>query len=272
LSGWDSTGYAKIMTFSGALQEVIEYDSLVVGAGISTFTVLSGGRALWGTTAAATAPNSVIIPVTPVDSINTDVATGTIDGLVPARPWGELLVGDRYAIEQAPIAGPDGATEEYLSVPHNIYLLLGAGWCEFWMDTTLVWKVFQDGNQSTNNRLYIPSEWDLVAAAVSGAGVGVFEVTGANSVYICAGAVRRVHADASAMTISALEFSTLGGLPEVAPQSTSWEQYAGSLLQSWDPARSDYRPYGRVNSAGEFASQWDIDNSLSQAEVLSIDS
>lgn len=270
LTGWDSSGYAKVLSASGLLQEVIEYSSLVVGSGISTFTVDAGGRGLWGTTAAATTMRTAIYPIVGVDSINTEPTTAVIDGMAPARPWGEILFGDLAAQEQEPIAGPDGATKSYIDVGLNFYLLLGVGWCEFWMDTVLVWKVFQDGNDGTANRLCIPSEWDLVTGAVSGAASGVFLVDSATSLYLCAGEVQRMHLDTSAMTITAPEFSTLGELPEVAPQSLTWEQYAGTLLQAWDPARSDYRPYARLSSGGTFTSEWDLDNTLSQAEVLAL--
>jgi len=270
LAGWDSTGFMKITTFSGALQEVVEYDTLVVGSGISTFTVLSGGRAQWGTTAAATATNSVIYPVYAVDSDNTTATEYVVDGIAPGRPWGELLFGNEAAQEQTPIAGPDGVTVEYIDEPNNIYLLLGEGWCELWMDTVLVWKVFQDGNTTEQNAVYVPYEWDLVADSVSGASTGVFDAVDADNLYIVAGSSRKVHIDASAMTITMLTLSSLGNLPEVAPTSSTWEQYAGSLLQSWDPQRSDYRPYAQITTDGELAMQWAIDNSLTQAEIVAL--
>lgn len=270
LTGWAASGFAKVLDFNEKLKEVFAYDSLVVGSGISTFTVLSGGRGLWGTTAAATVTNCVIYPISKVDSTNVESVSGEIDGMAPARPWGDLLFGDFAGQQQAPIAGPDGLTPVYISAPHNIYLLLGEGWCELWMDTVLVWKVFQDGHGLEDNGLYIPTEWDLITAPISGAGTGVFEAASATSLYLCAGNVRRMHFDAGAMTITVDELSTAGGLPEVAPQSSTWEQYAGSLLQSWDPAREDYRPYARLSGAGVFTSQWDINNSLSQAEVLAL--
>ena len=270
LADWDSSGYLKVTTFSGALQEVVAYSNLVVGSGISTFTVLSGGRAQFGTTAAATATNTVIYPIYPIDSDNTDVATGTIDGIAPGRPWGELFFGSKDAQQQEPIEGPDGVTEQYIDAPDNIYLLLGEGWTELWMDTALVWKVFQDGGNYDGNTLYIPSEWEIVTAAVSGAATGVFDAADADNLYIVSGGVRRVHIDASAMTITVPSLSTDGNLPEVAPQSASWEQYAGSLLQSWDPARSDYRPYIQVSTTGVLTSEWPINNNLTQAEIVAL--
>lgn len=270
LTGWESTGYLKVTTFSGALQEVVEYSNLVIGSGISTFTVGSGGRGLWGTTAAATVANNVIYPVTPVDSENTEVTEYTIDGIAPGRPWGDLLFGTDAAQEQEPIEGPDGATEEYISVPNDHYLILGEGWCELWMGSDLVWKVFQDGSASESNGLYIPSEWTVATGAISGASTGVFDSVSANSLYIVAGLVRRVHINASAMTITMPSFSSLGGLPEVAPQSSTWEQYAGTLLQSWDPERQDYRPYAQLTTAGLLTSQWTVYNDLSQAEIMAL--
>ena len=270
LAGWDSSGYMKVTSFSGALQEIVAYSSLVVGTGISTFTVLSGGRAQWGTTAAATATNTVIYPVTATDSTNTTVATDTIDGIAPGRPWGELFFGNKDAQAQTPIEGPDGVTEEYIDVTDNIYLLLGEGWTELWMDTDLVWKVFQDGTNYADNALYIPSEWTIVTGAVSGASTGVFDAVDAANLYIVSGGVRRVHIDTAAMTITMPSLSTLGGLPEVAPQVASWEQYAGSLLQSWDPSRSDYRPYVQVSSTGTMTSEWTIKNTLTQAEIVAL--
>lgn len=270
LAGWDSSGYMKVTSFSGALQEIVAYSSLVVGTGISTFTVLSGGRAQWGTTAAATATNTVIYPVTATDSTNTTVATGTIDGIAPGRPWGELFFGNKDAQAQTPIEGPDGVTEEYIDITDNIYLLLGEGWTELWMDTDLVWKVFQDGTNYADNALYIPSEWTIVTGAVSGASTGVFDAVDAANLYIVSGGVRRVHIDTAAMTITMPSLSTLGGIPEVAPQVASWEQYAGSLLQSWDPARSDYRPYVQVSSTGTMTSEWTIKNTLTQAEIVAL--
>ena len=270
LAGWASSGYMKVTSFSGALQEVVAYSALVVGTGISTFTVGSGGRAQWGTTAAATATNTVIYPVTSTDSTNTTVATGTIDGIAPGRPWGEVFFGNKDAQAQDPIAGPDGVAEQYIDVTDNIYLLLGEGWTELWMDTDLVWKVFQDGTNYADNALYIPSEWTIVTGSVSGASTGVFDAPSATSLYIVSGGVRRVHINTAAMTITMPTLSTLGGLPEVAPQVASWEQYAGSLLQSWDPARSDYRPYVQVSSAGTMTSEWLVDNTLTQAEIVAL--
>jgi hypothetical protein len=270
LADWETTGYLKVTTFSGALQEVVEYSNLVVGSGISTFTVGSGGRALWGTTATATVASNVIYPISPIDSTNTEVTEYTIDGIAPGRPWGELLFGTDAAQEQDPIAGPDGVTEEYISVPNDHYLLLGEGWCELWMGSDLVWKVFQDGNALSLNGLYIPSEWTVITGSVSGASTGVFDSTSSTSLYIVAGLTRRVYINSSAMTITMPSFSSLGGLPEVAPQSSTWEQYAGTLLQSWDPERQDYRPYAQLTTAGLLTSQWTVYNDLSQAEIVAL--
>lgn len=270
LVGWETTGYMKIATFSGTLQEVVEYSNLVIGLGISTFTVGSGGRGLWGTTATATVANNVIYPITPVDSENTDVTEYTIDGIAPGRPWGELLFGTDGAQEQEPIAGPDGATEEYISVPNDHYLLLGEGWCELWMGSDLVWKVFQDGNAANLNGLYIPSEWTVATGSVSGASTGVFDSVSNTSLYVVAGLTRRVHINSSAMTITVPSFSSLGGLPEAAPQSSTWEQYTGTLLQSWDPEKQDYRPYAQLTTAGLLTSQWTVYNDLTQAEIVAL--
>lgn len=270
LADWETTGYLKVTTFSGALQEVVEYSNLVVGSGISTFTVGSGGRALWGTAATATVASNVIYPISPIDSTNTEVTEYTIDGIAPGRPWGELLFGTDAAQEQAPIAGPDGTTEEYISVPNDHYLLLGEGWCELWMGSDLVWKVFQDGNALSLNGLYIPSEWTVITGSVSGTSTGVFDSVSSTSLYIVAGLTRRVHINSSAMTITMPSFSSLGGLPEVAPQSSTWEQYAGTLLQSWDPEKQDYRPYAQLTTAGLLTSQWTVYNDLSQAEIVAL--
>ncbi len=270
LAGWDSTGYLKVTTFAGGLQEVVEYSNLVVGAGISTFTVGSGGRGLWGTTAAATVTNNVIYPVTPVDSENATVTEYAIDGIAPGRPWGELLFGTDGAQEQSPVDGPDGVTEEYISVPNDHYLLLGEGWCELWMGSDLVWKVFQDGNLTDLNGLYIPSEWTITTGSISGASTGVFDSASSTALYIVAGLVRRVYINSSAMTITLPSFSSLGGIPEVAPQSSTWEQYAGTLLQSWDPERQDYRPYAQLTTAGLLTSQWTVYNDLTQAEIVAL--
>ena len=270
LADWETTGYLKVTTFSGALQEVVEYSNLVIGSGISTFTVGSGGRALWGTTATATVASNVIYPITAVDSENEDITEYTIDGIAPGRPWGELLFGADAAQEQDPVAGPDGATEEYINIPNDHYLLLGEGWCELWMGSDLVWKVFQDGNALDLNGLYIPSEWTVATGTISGAGTGVFDSISATSLYVVAGSVRRVHINSSAMTITMPSFSSLGGLPEAAPQSSTWEQYAGTLLQSWDPEKQDYRPYSQLTTAGLLTSQWTVYNDLTQAEIVAL--
>lgn len=266
LAGWPSSGYLKTTDIHGSLREVVAYSNLVVGAGISTFTVLSGGRAQWGTTAEATTANTTIFEVSALDSDNTATVTGEIDALEPGRPWGDILFGTMAKQTQAPTAGPDGVTEEYIDAGDNIYLLLGEGWAEFWIDTVLVWKVFSD-----REVLYIPSEWDLVAGAVSGAGAStVFEATSATNVYITVNEVRKAHVDATAMTITAPEFWSLGGLPDKAPQATTWPQYGGSLITVWDPEREDYRPFLQLTSDGELKSEYGVNNALTQAEVVAL--
>ena len=270
LAGWPATGLMKVTTFSGATKEIIEYDDLTVGTGVSTFTVLSGGRQQWGTTSDVTLPTDVIYPIEAVDSTNADITEYEIDGIEPGRPWGELLFGAEAAQQQAPISGPDGSTPQYIDEPYNIYLLSGEGWTELWMDTVLVWKVFQDGGNATTNALYVPNDWSFVEGSVSGAGTGVFDVTSATDLYVVAGTTRRVKIDANAMTITLPALSAIGGLPEVAPQYSTWEQYAGSLLQCWDPSIEDYRPYLQLKSDGELASQWVVDNTLTQSEIVAL--
>lgn len=268
LSGWPSSGYLKTVDIHGNLLEVIQYTSLVVGSGISTFTVLSGGRGLWGTTAQATTTTTMIYEVTARDSYNTTATTGEIDALSPGRSRGIPLFGSKTGQVQDPVAGPDGATEEYIDVADNIYLLLGEGWTELWIDTVLVWKVFSDQNAAALQSLYIPSEWDIVLATVSGAGTAdVFEATSATDLYVNVNGTRRLHIDATAMTITVSELWITGTLPDVAPQESSWSQYAGALLTVWDPAYQDYRPFLQLTSDGILKSQFDIDNTLNQAGV-----
>ena len=268
VSNWSSTGFLRVATIEGRLQEIVEYDSLVVGSGISTFTVLAGGRGQWGTTPSATSASNTITEVTAVDSENTDVVEGIIDGLADGRPWGAALFGYQTKQAQTPVAGPDGATPEYIDEPNNIYLLLGEGWTELWMDTVLVWKVFSPGGSDDSQFLFIPSEWDIVADTVSGAGASsTFEATTATDVYIVVNGTRRAHIDSSAMTITVEEISVAAALPDVAPQATTWQQYAGCLLTVWNPVNEDYQPYIQLTADGQFNSGQDINNGLTQAEV-----
>lgn len=270
IAGWDSTGFLEVRKASGETQEIVEYSNLVVGSGISTFTVLSGGRAKWGTTAAATNQSNVIWPITYIDSANATVTEYEMDGIAPGRPWGEIIIGDIEAQAQEPVAGPDGVTEEYIDVGDNIYMLLGEGWSELWMDTVLVWRAVQDGNLSDQNRLYVPSEFDIVEGAVSGASTGVFDAVDADTLYIVSGSVRRVKIDMAGMEITIPSLTSLGDLPEVAPQQSTWEQYAGTLFQAWDPSVQDYRPFLQVQTDGTAKSQWSVDNSLTQAEIVAL--
>lgn len=270
IAGWDATGFLDVRKASGETQEIVEYSNLVVGSGISTFTVLSGGRAMWGTTAAATTQSNVIWPITYIDSTNTEVTEYEMDGIAPGRPWGELIIGDLEAQAQDPVSGPDGVTEEYIDVGDNIYMLLGEGWSELWMDTVLVWRAVQDGNLLEQNRLYIPSEFDIVECAVSGASTGVFDAVDANTLYVVSGSVRRVKIDTTGMEITVPSLTSIGDLPEVAPQQSTWEQYAGTLFQAWDPSIQDYRPFLQVQTDGTAKSQWSVDNSLTQAEIVAL--
>lgn len=269
LSNWASSGFLKTTDLNGSIIEIVAYSSLVVGGGISTFTVDAAGRAQWGTSAVAMAPETVIYEVSSADSNNTDTVPYTVDALVPGRPWGDIFFGYHGKQTQSPIAGPDGVTKEYIDQPNNVYMLLGEGWSELWINTTLAWKVYCDSNSLALQTVYIPSEWDLVASAVSGAPTSgdVFETGSATSLYVVSGGVRRAHIDAAAMTITAAEFSVNGDVPDVAPQSSTWEQYEGSLVQVWDPGRADYRPYMKLTSAGAMQFAFDLDNSATQIEV-----
>ncbi len=270
LADWDSTGYAKIETFTGELQEVIEYSALVVGSGISTFTVLSGGRALFGTTATATVSNNVITPISIVDSTNTDVTTENIDLIAPVRPDGAIFLGVNEEQEQSPIEGPDGVTPIVIDAGENVYFLQGEGWTEFWIDTVLVWKCIYDSGDAANAGIYIPSEWDLYfTAPITGTAADSdgFDVVDGNTVYVSVNGQRRMLIDVLNMDIKSDAFSCIADLVDTDASEAVWPQYAQTVFTVWDPGTADYVDYFSVTTAGVLKAQFDTYNTLNQAAV-----
>lgn len=267
LSGWGSSGYARTMRVTGELLEVWSYSAVTVGTGETTITV--DARALLGTSGFATSEAIRCEPITWVDSDNTATATYTIVETAPGRPAGEVLLGDRAGVYQAKVSGPDGVTPVVIDAGNSHELLLGEGWASLYMDTALVWRFIWDTGSPERNGFYVPSEWTIVNAAVSGSAVdsGVWDSVDADTLYLVAGGVRRVKIDANAMEITVATLNDEATMPERITQAATLEQYAGTLLLSWDPGVEGYAVVGQLTGAGVLNVRSVLDNSLAQSAV-----
>lgn len=267
ITGWDTSGYARIWTRFGRLLEVVHYSDLVVASGQTTMTV--DQRGLMGTSATATNPNYLVAPVIAVDSENTDTATWEISAVAPGRPSGALLFGERGSQAQAPVTGPDGVTPQMLDAGENVHLLLGEGWASLYVDAVLVWRCLLHGQHGEMNGLYVPSEWTMQTGAISGAasGPGVVDVVDSNTVYLVVNGVRRVLIDLAAMEITAASWDEDINLEQKAEQDGALDQFGATLLLAWDPEREDYRPYFQVTAAGAVNVATGIVETMTSAEV-----
>jgi hypothetical protein len=254
----------------GAVLEVFSYSAVTIADGATTITV--DGRALQGTAGTETSQALEVVPTTWVDSDNTTVGEWTIVATSPGRPVGDGLLGDLAAVFQARPSGPDGVTEEVIDAGENFYLLLGEGWTSLYMDTVLVWRVLWDSRSTERNGFYVPSEWTIVEAAVSGAsgGSGAWDAAASDELYLVAGGVRRVKIDSTAMTITALSVGDGEAMPEKVTEAGALAQFAGALLLSWDPGVAEYATVGVLEGDGALRLGPVLDNTVDAAGVAAL--
>lgn len=267
ITDWPASGYGRTYSRFGRLLEVWSYSGVVAAGGFTTVTV--DARALMGTTATETNATHYVEPVTTSDSINTATATWDVVAVAPGRPTGAMLYGNQGAAFQTPVTGPDGVTPVVIAVTENVHMILGEGWSSLYVDTTLVWRCLYHSDDGEANALYVPSEWTVVNAAVSGTAVdsGVFDVVDANTVYVVVNGTRRILIDLTAMEITVSSVVEEVAMPTRAEQAGSLGQFGATLLLAWDPTIEDYRPFAQLTSAGVFNLGLTLDNTLNQAAV-----
>lgn len=268
ISDWDSNGYLSITNRFGRLYEVASYSSISVSGGQTTVTV--DARGLWGTTPTATSSAFIITPVVAVDSENTTVSSWEIVAVAPGRPRGAMFFGTLAAQQQDPVEGPDGVTPVVLDAGENVHMLLGEGWASFYIGTTLIWRVLYNGDHGEDNGLYIPSEFDIVNADITGAasGSGIVDAVDANTVYICVRGQRRMKIDLSTMTITMGELATQATTLDMrAEQAGELERFGGTMFLAWDTEQEDYRPYMELDSAGLLTTAMAVNQLFDSSEV-----
>jgi hypothetical protein len=264
---WPASGYGRTYSRFGRLLEVWSYSAVSATGGFTTVTV--DARGLMGTSATATDETVYVEAVTTSDSTNTAAATTTVVAVAPGRPQGAMMFGKQGSQFQDPVEGPDGVTPVVIDVTENVHFILGEGWSSLYVDTTLVWRCLYHSDDGESNALYVPSEWTIVNAAVSGAAVdsGVFDVVDANTVYVVVNGTRRLLIDLSAMEITVSTVNEDVDMPVRAEQAGSLGQFGATLLLVWDPTIEDYRPFAQLTSAGVFNVGLSVDNTLNQASV-----
>lgn len=267
VSDWPASGYGRTRGKFGRLLEVWSYTDITVAGGATTVTV--DARALMGTTAAATNETTYVEAVTTLDSTNTAAATWDIVSVAPGRPQGAMLYGRQAAQFQSPVGGPDGTTPVVIDATENVHFVLGEGWSSLYVATTLVWRCLYHSDDGQANALYIPSEFSIVNASVSGSAVdsGVFDVVDGNTVYVVVNGTRRLLVDLTAMEITVATLNEEQDIPVRAEQAGSLGQFGATLLLVWDPKVEDYRPFAQLTSAGVLNVALEVDNTLNQAAV-----
>jgi hypothetical protein len=198
-------------------------------------------------------------------SRNDEVFTCTANAFGGKYTQAEIFVGTKLAEE--PTRFPAFSGTVYLDQPNDLRFELDlSGSVAFYFGADLLWKRFNDIPRAA--RLYMPSDWELNATAVSGGPVAVdiAEVDGTD-IYICVDGERRMRFDTAAKILYAEELHVLESLVSLGSDELFKARYDEAVFFCFDPAKEDVYPYAEFTADGEM--KWDghIDLSLDQAGI-----
>ena len=88
--------------------------------------------------------------------------------------------------------------------------------------------------------------------------------------YICVNKSRKVIIDIINKEIKASSFSISDTMPNIYPQEVVWPRVSDTLLQVWDKDLYMFIPSIQITSAGVFKTRLPVNQSYTQAEILSL--
>lgn len=185
-------------------------------------------------------------------SINTTPATLTINTVEPGAP-ALLSAGYAGAYSGGHGWGIEEKTTYFNSPTNTVFLRCSAGMTEFWSGSNLIFRGIYGGDGFFVT--YIPSDFTLINATVSGAGsASAFEVVSANEIYLCVNSTRRVKFDLTAMEIT-MATLTAAGTAVANDNPTAATNFVGTgytTVQIYDPAAGKWGSLLSCDSAGTF--------------------
>ncbi len=161
-------------------------------------------------------------------------------------------------------------------VGNSIFTTATPGDTVLYAGATLVWRVLFDSLKLENSWIYIPSEWALVNADISGAGTDDLIETASwptpKTLYVATGITggtrtRRMLIDVTGLELSAADFIFEGTMPGVHPAAPIFGYDNQTVFSAFDAATARWVPYMTITEDGQMITSLPKKQDLNQVEV-----
>lgn len=213
--------------------------------------------------------------VDPVDSINTDTVSTTVNSVAPVKPGGALSVESVFAQRQVPATAPTSPTDDFVvDAGNNIRFEPGDGRVDFYGDTVLIWTAIIHAEDQADNYVYFPDGWTRDQVTGVGAGgssdpIEVISWTGPDKqLGVNVNGTRVMLIDVTNLVIHYQSRNQIDAVVGSAAPTPVHPQFDKVRFQVWDGAIEDWVTYFYVDSSGEWrwGEAW-WDETLTQAAI-----